>query len=102
MIAKKCYQIKWAGAAVVAVRERGIAPSVESDYITLAQAVEIAGYSSKSTLHKAAREGRLKTIRIGPHTYLTTRRWLEEYLAGIRASKSHRGRPRSGDGPSDA
>jgi hypothetical protein len=75
---------------------------VESGYITLAQAVEIAGYSSKSTLYKAAREGRLKTVRIGPHTVVTTRPWLDEYLASIRSDMSHRGRPRARDGTPEA
>jgi len=86
---------------VVAVRERDIAPRVESDYITLAQAVEIAGYSSKSTLYKAARERRLRTVRIGPHTVVTTRAWLDEYLASIHEGMSHRGRPRAGDAPAE-
>jgi hypothetical protein len=86
---------------VVALDELGPSLTVETEYITLAQAAEIAGYKSTSTLHKAAREGRLKTALIGPHLHFTTRAWLEEYLASIQQSKSHRGRPRSGDTPPD-
>jgi hypothetical protein len=102
MIAKVSYQVKWYGPAVVAVDEQGPSPVVEIEYITLAQAAAIAGYKSTSTLHKAAREGRLKTVLIGPYLHFTTREWLDEYLAGIRASKSRRGQPRSGGTPPDA
>jgi hypothetical protein len=51
---------------------------------------------------KKATEGRLRTTTLPPFTTrVTTRAWLEEYLASIQQSKSHRGRPRSGDAPSD-
>ena len=102
MIANLSYQIKWNGPAPVAVDEQDPSATVETEYITLAQAAAIAGYKSTSTLHKAAREGRLKTVLIGPYLHFTTRQWLDEYLAGIRASKSRRGQPRSGGAPPDA
>jgi hypothetical protein len=75
---------------------------VESEYITLAEAARIAGYRSTTTLHKAVRENRLRTIQVGPlNTRMTTRVWLEEYLASIKQNRSHRGRPRSGAGAAD-
>jgi hypothetical protein len=62
----------------------------------VAEAARLAGYRSPRTLHKAAREGRLKTMTTGPlGTRVTTRAWLEEYLARIQASKGHRGQPRA-------
>ncbi|HKO24048.1 MAG TPA: hypothetical protein VJY65_04830 [Chloroflexota bacterium] len=67
---------------------------VDTEYITLAQAARIAGYRSTTTLHKAVRENRLRTITTGPlNTRVTTREWLNEYLASIRQNKSRRGRP---------
>jgi hypothetical protein len=69
---------------------------VETEYLTIAQAARIAGYRHPRTLHKAASEGRLKTTTVPPfRTRVTTRAWLEEYLAGIKQSMSHRGRPRA-------
>jgi hypothetical protein len=69
---------------------------VDAEYITLAQAARIAGYRSTTTLHKAVRENRLRTITTGPlNTRVTTREWLNEYLASIRESKSRRGRRRA-------
>jgi hypothetical protein len=60
------------------------------------KAARLAGYRSPRTLHKAAREGRLRTTTTGPlGTRVTTKAWLEVYLASIEASKGHRGRPRS-------
>ena len=70
--------------------------------MTVAEAARFAGYRSPRTLHKAAREGRLRTTTTGPlGTRVTTKAWLEEYLASIEASKGHRGRPRAGAGPAD-
>jgi hypothetical protein len=43
-----------------------------ADLITLEEAAAAAGYSSPFTLRKAAREGRLKVIRQGARTILTT------------------------------
>jgi hypothetical protein len=69
---------------------------VEGEYMTIAQAARTAGYRNPRTLQKAAAEGRLKTTRVGPFSPLvTTRAWLDEYLAGIQQSKSQRGRPRA-------
>jgi hypothetical protein len=52
---------------------------------------------------KKATEGRLRTTTLPPFTTrVTTRAWLDDYLAGIQQGKSRRGRPRSGDGPPDA
>jgi hypothetical protein len=47
-----------------------------ADLLTLEEAAEEAGYSSPSTLRKAAREGRLKVIRQGARTILTTAEWV--------------------------
>jgi hypothetical protein len=69
---------------------------VDAEYLTIAQAARIAGYRNPRTLQKAASEGRLRTTTIGPFSpRLTTRAWLEEYLAGVQQSKSRRGRPRA-------
>ena len=74
----------------------------EEEYITVAQAARMAGYRNPRTLQKAAAEGRLKTTRVGPFSpLLTTRAWLEEYLAGIQQSKSHRGKPRGRETPTE-
>ena len=75
----------------------------ESEFLTLAEAAQEAGYSSTSSLQRAARLGRLKTVR-GEPPYLTTRAWLQEYLASVQAEKGRRGRPRSGghEGQGDA
>jgi hypothetical protein len=71
---------------------------VDAEYITIAQAARLAGYRNPRTLHKAATEGRLRTTTLPPFTTrVTTRAWLEEYLASIQQSKSHRGRPRARD-----
>jgi hypothetical protein len=75
---------------------------VETEYITLAEAARIAGYRSPTTLHKAVRENRLRVTAMGPlGTRVTTRAWLEEYLASIRQDLSHRGRPHAREGPSE-
>jgi len=65
---------------------------VETEYISLAEAATIAGYVSTSTLQAAARARpqRLKTVWPDP-PYLMTRVWLQEYLDGVKASKSQRG-----------
>jgi hypothetical protein len=92
-------------AAVSAVDALVRAPIVDAEYITLAQAARIAGYRSTTTLHRAVRdravrENRLRTMTVGPlGTRVTTRAWLDEYLAGLQQNKSHRGRSRSGDTP---
>ena len=50
-----------------------------ADLLTLEEAAADAGYSSPSTLRKAAREGRLKVIRHGVRTILTTAEWVSAY-----------------------
>jgi hypothetical protein len=50
-----------------------------ADLLTLDEAAEEAGYSSPSTLRKAARDGRLKVIRRGVRTILTTTAWVLAY-----------------------
>lgn len=75
---------------------------VDEEYITVAQAARLAGYRDPRTLQRAASAGRLRTTTLPPFpTRVTTRAWLEDYLAGIRQSKSHRGRPRSAAGAAD-
>jgi hypothetical protein len=76
--------------------------NANDEYITLVQAAKIAGYKSPSTLQKAAREGRLRTIRAGPRVQVTTKAWLDAYLASIHEGMSHRGRPRAQDGTPEA
>ena len=50
-----------------------------AELMTLEEAAEDAGYSSPSTLRKAAREGRLRVIRHGCRTMLTTAAWVAAY-----------------------
>jgi hypothetical protein len=50
-----------------------------ADLLTLEEAAMEAGYLSPSTLRKAAREGRLKVIRRGARTILTTAEWVAAY-----------------------
>jgi hypothetical protein len=54
-----------------------------ADLMTLEEAAEEAGYSSPSTLRKAAREGRLQVIRHGTRTILTTSAWVAAYEDAI-------------------
>jgi hypothetical protein len=69
--------------------------TTDADYITLAQAAELAGYASKSSLQTAARRGRLQTRRLG-NQLVTTQTWLEQYLAELRRGRYRRGEPRRG------
>jgi len=62
-----------------------------ADLMTLEEAADDAGYSSPSTLRKAAREGRLKVIRRGVRTILTTAEWVSTYED---ATYGKGGRPR--------
>jgi hypothetical protein len=62
-----------------------------TDLMTLEEAAADAGYSSASTLRKAAREGRLKVIRHGARTILTTADWVWAYEDRIYGKG---GRPR--------
>src|SRR5437763_1133174 len=73
----RLYAARWAPVAVAALGRPLV--TTDGDYITLAQAAELAGYASKSSLQTAARTGRLQTRRIG-NQLVTTRAWLEQYL----------------------
>ena len=69
---------------------------MNEEYITVAQAARLAGYRDPRTLQRAASAGRLRTTTVPPFSIrVTTRAWLEEYLASIKQSMSHRGRPRA-------
>lgn len=48
------------------------------DYLTLSQAAQLV-HTSKDTLLKEVRAGRLRTVKPG-RTILTTRQWLEQWL----------------------
>jgi len=76
---------------------------VGEEYLTLAQAAERAGYSSASTLYAAAKKGHLQTLMgAGRPPYLTTPKWLDEYLANLKINTQFRGRPKApSDGDSD-
>jgi hypothetical protein len=59
------------------------------EHITLARAAEISGLSP-ATLRKQARARKLRTVR-SRREWLTTRRWLHEYLlAATRRDKGAR------------
>ncbi len=62
-----------------------------SDLISLQEAAEYAGYRSASTLRKAAREGTLRTVTLGPRAIMTTHDWLNEYELAVYGKG---GRPR--------
>ncbi len=60
---------------------------LDSDYINLTEASKLAGLKDYSSLYRAARTGRLKTVTMaaGPRiVHLTTRAWLQEYQDGQR------------------
>ncbi len=59
-------------------------------YITIAEAAKYAGYMSTSTLKAAAISGALRTERPSPNLRLTTKKWVDDYMA------KH---PRPVDGP---
>ena len=62
-----------------------------SDLISLPVAAEYAGYRSASTLRKAAREGTLRTVTLGPRAIMTTYEWVSDYEMAVY---SKGGRPR--------
>jgi hypothetical protein len=69
------------------------------EYITLARAGEIAGYIGYGNLRRAAATEKLKTVQVG-RTRLTTRAWLEEYLATLgKQAGRPRGQPRKPQQP---
>ncbi len=62
-------------------------------YITLRRAAQIAGLTY-TTLKSQARPRansapKLRVVRLGPRTVLTTRAWLHEYLMGRDVSNRH-------------
>jgi hypothetical protein len=61
------------------------------DLISLQEAAAYAGYRSPSTLRKAAREGTLRTVRLGPRAIMTTYDWVSDYEMAIYGKG---GRPR--------
>jgi hypothetical protein len=66
-----------------------------ADLVSLKDAAIAAGYANPSTLQKAARDGELRTVRLGPRAVMTTHAWVAEYQASIEGKG---GRPR---GPID-
>ncbi len=64
---------------------------MDEEYISTQIAAELAG-TSASALHAAARKGKLTTRQFGALARLTTRAWLDAYLASVKP----RGRPRGG------
>jgi hypothetical protein len=65
-----------------------------ADLVTLAEAADYAGYRSVSTLRKAAREGHLRVVQLGPRTILTTHAWVSAYEDAIYGKG---GRPRGSE-----
>jgi hypothetical protein len=67
---------------------------MDQEFITIPEAAREAGYRTPSNLYAAAREGKLKVAKFGARGRLTTRAWLQEYLASIR-HEPHRGQARA-------
>lgn len=61
------------------------------DLISLQDAADYAGYRSVSTLRKAARDGTLRTVQLGPRAIMTTYDWVNDYEVAISGKG---GRPR--------
>ena len=61
-----------------------------TEYLTLPAAAALYGYRSDSTVRTAAREGKLRTKRLGPRAIVTTVAWVDDY----HFSQDGRGRPR--------
>ncbi len=59
-------------------------------YLTITEAAAAFGYCSPSTLRKAAHEGKLRHVRVGPRTILTTEDWVLDW----HICQDGRGRPR--------
>ena len=66
------------------------------DYITLARAAAIAGYTGSSNLRHAAAVGTLRTRMVGKIRF-TTQAWLDAYLATLRPGQYKRGMPKEQD-----
>lgn len=60
----------------------------------MTQAAVYAGYRSKSTLKTAAARGDLKTIKPAPNFRMTTRAWVDEYMASRHPGNYRRGQQR--------
>jgi len=74
---------------------------MSDEELTMVQAAEFAGYTSPTFLHKAARAGRLRTTRHERSgVRMTTRAWLQAFLAGrdMRASSTRRTPPEEQEG----
>ncbi len=69
---------------------------MDEEYISIADAATMAGYKDDTTLHMAARDGKLKTKRFGTRARVTTRAWLEDYLSVVKQRGMPRGQPRTG------
>jgi hypothetical protein len=54
-----------------------------ADLISLQEAAAYAGYRSASTLRKAARDGTLRTVQLGPRAIMTTYDWVTDYEVAI-------------------
>jgi len=65
------------------------------EYITLARAAEIAGYSGSSNLRHASAAGTLRTRMVGKIRF-TTQEWLDAYLATLHPGNYKRGQQRKG------
>ncbi len=64
-----------------------------TEWLTIPDAAQRAGYTSASTLYTAAKAGRLRTRTEGVSPYLTTQLWVDEFLAGLCYNTAARGQP---------
>lgn len=72
--------------------------------MTLSEAASLLGYIDSSALRHAVRRGILRTklIEIGPvKMHVTTRAWLDEYVAHVKAHQGGRGKKRGPRRPQD-
>jgi excisionase family DNA binding protein len=64
--------------------------SAARKYLTITEAAAEFGYRSPSTLRKAAHDGKLRHVRVGPRAILTTEEWVMDW----EIYHDGRGRPR--------
>jgi len=64
---------------------------MEKEFLSIKEAAALYGFRSTSTLNTAARRGKLHTRDFGPKLRLTTRAWVEEYMAGVKPRAHPRG-----------
>jgi len=64
---------------------------MEKEFLSIKEAAALYGFRSTSTLNTAARRGKLRTRDFGPKLRLTTRAWVEEYMAGVKPRAHPRG-----------